>query len=256
MFPPTCATIALSVGPLGRVTGTGYKSVCWRHPFKGKWASRDEFATLRVSPAGRSGPDPQHPSPKAANVPPGQISTPVDQTSCLLPLLILILSHLASGPPARTLPLCRKHGSTSPSQVTTALSLLLLLPTVGLWQWDVYSCKEINLHCRRPWFNSWVGKICWRTERLATPVFLGFPCGSDSKESTCDAGDRGSIRGLGRSPGKGKGYPILYPGLGCKESDKTDQLSHTRSQPIYWWGRSTSFQRAKENPKPSIQSRD
>ena len=34
-----------------------------------------------------------------------------------------------------------------------------------------------------PWFDSWVGKICWRRDRLPTPVFLGFPCGSAGKES-------------------------------------------------------------------------
>ena len=37
---------------------------------------------------------------------------------------------------------------------------------------------------------------------------LGFPCGSDSKESTCNAGDLGSVPGLGRSPGKGNGKPF------------------------------------------------
>ena len=42
---------------------------------------------------------------------------------------------------------------------------------------------------------------------------LGFPCGSDSKESTCNAGDLGSIPRLGRSPGEGKGYPLQYSGL-------------------------------------------
>ena len=30
------------------------------------------------------------------------------------------------------------------------------------------------------------------------------------KESTCDAGDPGSIPGLGRSPGEGIGYPLWY----------------------------------------------
>ena len=34
-----------------------------------------------------------------------------------------------------------------------------------------------------------------------------FPCGSASKESTCNAGDLGSVPGLGRSPGEGEGYP-------------------------------------------------
>jgi len=42
---------------------------------------------------------------------------------------------------------------------------------------------------------------------------LGFPCGSASKESTCNAGDLGSIPGLGRSLGEGKGYPLHYSGL-------------------------------------------
>ena len=49
-----------------------------------------------------------------------------------------------------------------------------------------------------------------RRDRLPTPVFLGFPGGSDSKESTCNAGDLGSIPGLGRSPGEGNGYPLQY----------------------------------------------
>ena len=42
---------------------------------------------------------------------------------------------------------------------------------------------------------------------------LGFPCGSAGKESACRVGDLGSIPGLGRSPGEGKGYPLQYPGL-------------------------------------------
>ena len=40
-----------------------------------------------------------------------------------------------------------------------------------------------------------------------------FPCGSPGKESTCHVGDLGSIPGLGRSPGEGKGYTLHYPGL-------------------------------------------
>ena len=44
-------------------------------------------------------------------------------------------------------------------------------------------------------------------------MFLGFPYGSVGKESACSAGDLGSIPGLGRSPGEGKGYPLQYLGL-------------------------------------------
>ena len=60
----------------------------------------------------------------------------------------------------------------------------------------------------------------------------GFPCGSVGKESACNAGDLGSVPGLGRSPGEGNGYPLQYSGLensmdlyspwGRKESDTTE----------------------------------
>ena len=71
-------------------------------------------------------------------------------------------------------------------------------------------------------------------------LFLDFPGGSDGKESTCTAGDLGSIPGLGRSPGGGHGNPLQHSCLenphgqgslagyspwGRKESDTTEQLS-------------------------------
>ena len=39
---------------------------------------------------------------------------------------------------------------------------------------------------------------------------MGFPGGSVSEESTCKAGDPGSIPGLGRPPGGGHGNPLQY----------------------------------------------
>ena len=39
---------------------------------------------------------------------------------------------------------------------------------------------------------------------------VGFPGGSDGKESAFSAGDLGSILGSGRSPEEGKGYPLQY----------------------------------------------
>ncbi len=39
---------------------------------------------------------------------------------------------------------------------------------------------------------------------------MGFPCSSVGKESACNAGDPGSIPGLGRSPGEGNGNPLQY----------------------------------------------
>ena len=38
---------------------------------------------------------------------------------------------------------------------------------------------------------------------MLSRIDMGFPGGSDGKESACDAGDLGSIPGLGRSPGGG-----------------------------------------------------
>ena len=41
----------------------------------------------------------------------------------------------------------------------------------------------------------------------------GFPGGSANKESSCNVGDLGSIPGLGRSPGEGKGCSLQYSDL-------------------------------------------
>ena len=57
------------------------------------------------------------------------------------------------------------------------------------------------------------GKIPWRRDRLLTPVFLSFPCGSAHKESACNVGDLGLIPGLVKSPKEGKINPLQYSGL-------------------------------------------
>ena len=49
----------------------------------------------------------------------------------------------------------------------------------------------------------------------STQLKLGFPGGSAGKESACNAGDLGSIPGLGRSPGGGLGNPLEYS---CQEN--------------------------------------
>ena len=85
-----------------------------------------------------------------------------------------------------------------------------------------------------------MGTIPWRRVRLPTPLFLGFPGGSDGKESTYNRGDLGSVPELGRSPGGGHGNPLQYSCLenphgqrslvgyspwDRKESDTPEQLS-------------------------------
>ena len=64
---------------------------------------------------------------------------------------------------------------------------------------------------------------------------MAFPCGLADKESTCNAGDLGSIPNLGRSRGVKERLPtlVLWPGefhglyspWGCKKPDKTEQDS-------------------------------
>ena len=105
---------------------------------------------------------------------------------------------------------------------------------------DCIRKQSICLQCMRPWFNSWVGKISWRRDRLPTPVILSFPGGSDNKESAFSAGDLGSVPGLGRSPAGGNGNPLQdsclespygqrilagYSPGGLQELDVTEWLS-------------------------------
>ena len=76
---------------------------------------------------------------------------------------------------------------------------------------------------------------------------MGFPGGSDDKESSCNAGDPGTVPGSGRSPGEGNGNPLQYSCLenpkdrgtcraivhGFAESDMTEKVSmHTLQQDI------------------------
>ena len=92
---------------------------------------------------------------------------------------------------------------------------------------------RICLQCRRPWFKSCIGKICWRRDRLPTPVFLGFPCGSDGKESARIAVDLGDPW-VGKIPWRKERLPtpVFWPrefhglySLGHKQLDTTEPLS-------------------------------
>ena len=73
---------------------------------------------------------------------------------------------------------------------------------------------------------------------------MGFPVGSDGKESACSAGNLGPIPGSGRAPGEGNDYPLQYPFLEnptdrgawwatvheVTESDTTEQLTLSLSR--------------------------
>ena len=60
-------------------------------------------------------------------------------------------------------------------------------------------------------------KLWWKN-------LLGCPGGSAGKESACKTGDLGSIPGLGRPPGEGKGYPLQYCGLENPKSTGSQRL--------------------------------
>ena len=64
-------------------------------------------------------------------------------------------------------------------------------------------------------FLGWEGP---QEKEMMTKV--GFPGGSDGKESDSNAEDLGSIPGLGRSPGEGNGNPLPYS---CLENPTTEE---------------------------------
>ena len=68
-------------------------------------------------------------------------------------------------------------------------------------------------------FNKYFKNCPYRKKKILKKIFpesstkVGFPGGSDGNESACNAGDLGSIPGLGRSPGEGNGNPLQYSSL-------------------------------------------
>ena len=77
----------------------------------------------------------------------------------------------------------------------------------------------------------------------------GFPDSLVGKESTCNAGDPGSIPGLGRSAGEGIGYPLQY-----SWASLVAQL--LKSLPAMWetWVRSLGWENALEKGKATHSS--
>ena len=67
---------------------------------------------------------------------------------------------------------------------------------------------------------------------IARIEHMGFPSGSDGKESACRAGDPGSIPGSGRSPGRGNGNPLQYSFWRIPWAEEPGRLQSMGSQRV------------------------
>ena len=81
----------------------------------------------------------------------------------------------------------------------------------------------------------WVRKIPWRRDRLPTHgPFMGFPGGSDGKESACNSGDLGLIPGLGGSP---RGGMAIYSSVLARGVSRTEEPFGLQSMVLQSWTR-------------------
>ena len=100
-------------------------------------------------------------------------------------------------------------------QVLTSCSRQQSLPAPA---WRVWVCtKEPFPRCLLRLAVSWLKS--------------GFPGGSDSKESTCNAGDPGSIPGSGRSPGEESGNPLQCSCLGNPTDRGPGRITKCQTRP-------------------------
>ena len=96
----------------------------------------------------------------------------------------------------------------------------------------------------------------WTWFKQEYAYWWGFPCSSAGKESACNAGDPGSVPGLGRSTGESIGYPLQYSWasllaqlvknpsamqetpiwfLGWEDPPEKGQATHSSILGLPWW---------------------
>ena len=113
---------------------------------------------------------------------------------------------------------------TSGSQSTGASASASVLPV------NIQDCFPLGLTGLIPLLSKGLSKVFPNTTVQKHQFFSTqpscFPCDSVGKESTCNVGDLGSIPGLGRSPGEGKGYPLQYSDL--ENSMDLQRVKHDR----------------------------
>ena len=82
--------------------------------------------------------------------------------------------------------------------------------------WQLSLCTITTEPVFESWWVATTEPACLRAcvpQQEKPPQWEGFPCGSAGKETSCNAGDLGSIPELGRSSGEGKDYPLQYSSL-------------------------------------------
>ena len=78
-------------------------------------------------------------------------------------------------------------------------------------EWDFLVAQRVK--SLTSMWETWIWSLGWDDpleKGKSTHSSMSFPCGSDGKESACNAGDLGSIPRLGRSLGEGNGNPLQY----------------------------------------------
>ena len=110
--------------------------------------------------------------------------------------------------------LCSQEKRDQELTVTQIMKTLLQNSDLKCRKWASLVAQLVkNPPAMQAQFSSWVRKIPWRRDRLPTPIFLGFPGGSDGKEFTYNAGNLGSVPGSGKSlKGARQPTPVFLPG--------------------------------------------
>ena len=116
------------------------------------------------------------------------------------------------------------------NNIFSELSILHMVVYICLhkkeWNWVI--CRDVD--GPRPFIQS---EVCQKEKNkyILMHTYGIFPSGPDGRESAWNAEDLGSIPGLGRSPGKGKYYPLQYPGL----ENSMDILVHGSQRAGHNW---------------------
>ena len=111
-------------------------------------------------------------------------------------------------------PHCSLYGPWMSSPLFHLSLFPFLHHTVSFSNWSISKGKSV---CQAKFF--WLiycflvsplyhRSLVGQNKIIYSSSFTGYTGGSAGKESSCNAGDLGSIPGLGRSPGEGKGYPL------------------------------------------------